>query len=572
MTRNKDTVAALIFVALTLIIVFPGWQRFTSGFMCDWGDGLQNVWNLWWMHRAILIDHSWPWRTDMLWRPYGGIGLYTHSLNPFNGIIATPLLGFLKLNVVYNLIVLHTYVLGGWFAYWLGRRLTGSFWAGLAAGSIFAFSPYHYAHTIGHMQTLSLQFLPLYAMGLWGMATEPLRSRWPVIATVALVLATLCSWYYLLGCAILGILYLAWQFPFFLPGRRGALGSPNSKRIFVNYAVAHSAAALILSPVLIGMARATSHTNYIGTHSPLEFSADLAGFLIPGEISWLARWFEAAWKTFPGNMAENGYWIGIAPALLAMAALMWQRRAAAWWAFVAVAFAMLALGPRLHVFGHAYPAPLPYLAAEALLPPVRNAGIPVRFASIMYLGLAMLGAIGLREVFDRWAPASRHRAIIGVSATALIIIGYLPSHFSYIEFERPPEFYELMTSIKNEPGDFSILDAPMIGNTIGLYYQTLHERPLAMGYVSRTPRDYIDLIEPAPGLGFITRMRDQNDADADLAAFESHIRKLEIRYIFDYEIAYDDYLQSCTFLERIYSDPHFECWVVKDANSSEAPY
>ncbi|GAB4316543.1 MAG: hypothetical protein Kow0059_09070 [Candidatus Sumerlaeia bacterium] len=565
MNWKKDTLAFALFTLLTLMLVFPGWEKFKTGFMCDWGDGLQNAWNLWWVHRALFVDFVWPWHTDMLWRPFGGVNLYTHSLNPFNGFVAAPLLEIFPLHIVYNLIVLHTYVVGGWLAYWLGRKLTGSFWAGVAGGTIFSFSPYHFSHTLGHMQTLSLQFLPLYALGLWGMAAEPGRRRWPAAAGVALVLATLCSWYYLLSCAVLGASWFLGWFPFFLPGRRGLLAHPLEERrnVLLNFLAAHGGAAVVLSPVLIGMGRASLQKNYFGVHDPFEFSADLAGFFIPGGISRFGLAFEPLWSRFSGNLAENGYYLGVVPPVLAAVGAVREWKRARPWLAVVLLFSVLAMGPHLQVLGADTLIPLPYLVLAGVLPPLETAGIPVRFAGMMFVGLAVLGALGVRVIFDQLAPTSGRRALIGGAVVCLIVINYLPSSLNFVRFDRPDGFYALMNAIAVEQGDFCILDAPMVGNTIGLYYQTLHQRPLAMGYVSRTPRAYIERVEGLPGVGFITRLRDRAPLDEDLGGFEQALRELKVRYIFNYEIAYADYLRRCSFLDLVYSDPYFEAFRLK---------
>jgi hypothetical protein len=198
-----------------------------------------------------------------------------------------------------------------------------------------------------------------------------------------------------------------------------------------------------------------------------------------------------------------------------------------------------------------------------MLPPLGKAGLPVRFTAMMFVALAAMVAIGFRWLMDQWPCSFKLRTAAGMITVGLIVLNFLPGPMNYVEFDRPDDFFKVIEEIRTEEGDFNILNAPMIGNTIALYYQTLHERPLAMGYISRTPRAYIDKMQPAPGIGFITRMREQSEADDDLARFEEILTELNVRYIFNYDERNDAYLRGCGFLELIYTDPLFEAFRVR---------
>ncbi len=79
-------VAALIGTGLlTLVMTYPLIRRFTSAIPGDGFDGWQNYWNLWWVRQALLVEHTHPWFTDMLYAPVG-VSLLFHTLNLFNGL------------------------------------------------------------------------------------------------------------------------------------------------------------------------------------------------------------------------------------------------------------------------------------------------------------------------------------------------------------------------------------------------------------------------------------------------------------------------------------------------------
>src|SRR5579885_3150304 len=100
---------ALFWVGLPVAIYFifftfytwPWLPHFNHYFFTDYGDGLQNVWNIWWVNKSVTQLHQLPWHTDFLHYPYG-VTLLGQTLNPFNGFVAIPLLKILSLNQVYN--------------------------------------------------------------------------------------------------------------------------------------------------------------------------------------------------------------------------------------------------------------------------------------------------------------------------------------------------------------------------------------------------------------------------------------------------------------------------------------
>jgi len=86
--------------------------QFSTAFSFGGLDGYQNVWNLWWVNKAVRELHMLPWSTMYLHHP-GGTTLVGHTLNPFNGLIAIVLLPWLSMVQTYNTIVIFSFVSGG---------------------------------------------------------------------------------------------------------------------------------------------------------------------------------------------------------------------------------------------------------------------------------------------------------------------------------------------------------------------------------------------------------------------------------------------------------------------------
>ena len=237
------------YLLLTLGLTYPLVTQFGRAIPGDGFDGWQNYWNLWWIKTAVLEQHTHPWLTHLLYYPTG-VGLLFHTLNAFNGFITLPIQLAFGLLPAYNAAVLFSFTLGGLGAYLLARYILGSrssHLAAFAAGVIFTFSPFHIAHLLGHMQVISLEWIPFYALYLlktvqcgletrnWtleaGGATRftlhPPRPIWHngLLAALFLTLVALCDWYYVLYCLILTAVVVVWVLLRFALRRRAATES-----------------------------------------------------------------------------------------------------------------------------------------------------------------------------------------------------------------------------------------------------------------------------------------------------------------------------------------------------------
>ena len=216
------------YLLLTLGLTYPLVTQFGRAIPGDGFDGWQNYWNLWWIKTAVLEQHTHPWFTHLLYDPTG-VGLLFHTLNAFNGFITLPIQLAFGLLPAYNTAVLFSFTFGGLGAYLLARFVLGpgsSHPAAFAAGVIFTFSPFHIAHLLGHMQVISLEWIPFYALYLlkavkcgldWTEIAlrSTLHTRRPIwrnglLAAFFLVLVALCDWYYVLYCLILTAVVVVW--------------------------------------------------------------------------------------------------------------------------------------------------------------------------------------------------------------------------------------------------------------------------------------------------------------------------------------------------------------------------
>jgi hypothetical protein len=533
--RYRHHLLALVgYLALTLLMTYPLIREFSRAIPGDGFDGWQNVWNLWWVKRALLVDGSSPYFTRFVDYP-DGVHLYFHTLNIFNGLTFLPFTLSGGPLLAYNVAVLFSFVVGGYGTYLLALyvlRRTSPGAARAAAflgGVVFAFSPFHTAHLLGHMQLISLEWLPFYAFFAIKLIDQSakqqvnksanrqintssnqqintsadrqigespipnpqspisnLQSPIPnaLMAALFLVLVAACDWYYAFYMVLFTGLYLLW--------------TVWRQRIYLAPVLALTATGLIFllvtSPVLVPMVREALTADYMvpPPGSTERLSADLTAFLTPSELHPIWGDLAGRWAArFTASTSERTVFAGYSVLALAILSLVARWRLARFWGLSALVFGILALGPILHIggisrFGRVGPFPLPYALLHQTIPLLRISRSVSRFDVVVMLSLGVLAAIGLYWLLCRFQEAGYNRSVrwlATLAAVGLVGLEFWVAPYPMSVPETQPFHYWLA----QEPGSFSVLDIPLDWDRpANLLYQTVHERPTVSGYTSRT--------------------------------------------------------------------------------------
>jgi hypothetical protein len=468
---------AALYLACFILLTYPLITRFSTGCFCDSGDGLQNVWNLWWVNEAVTRLHQSPWSTTYLHYPFG-VSLLGHTLNPFNGFIAIPLLRLFSLTQTYNLIVVFSFVAGGVTTFLLAYHLIRSYLPALIAGFIFTFSSYHLAHVTAHLQLVALEWIPLFIL-LWYRLLTERRLLFAAGAAAALFLVILCDYYYFLYCCLAAALLLV----YWLVRNRHASPPVPWRSQLVPLAVFLGLAA-VSSGLLLGALLRLNHTDpLLGAHSPTGSPLDLLQLLIPGSTWRFGGLTRGYWSHLPVNL-ETHVNIGLAVLIAAAYALSRRKRPAlpgAWiWGLTGLIFAALALGPLLHVWGVAVdpPFPMPYTLLSDVVPVLRVGGVPARMMVMTLLCAAVLAAAGFDLLFRRGRSGRLAAAVL----LAALIVEDLPAPLTTTRLAVPG----YILALERAHGAGAVLDL-RDDPTHALYFQTLYQRPQALGYISRVP-------------------------------------------------------------------------------------
>jgi len=534
------------YTLLTLLLTDPIASRlFTE--VPGGGDAWQHIWNLWWVRESLLDLHTNPYHTDLLYYPQG-VNLYFHTLVLTAGLVGIPLqlLGF-NLIATYNLVILSSFVLAGYGAFLLCHYLTANPWASFVGGLVFTFSPYHFAHVYGHMNLVSLQWIPFYVLLLLKALDAPsvsnlaraepraaqtgLRERYRGLwfaagAGALLAVNAYTEWLYAIFLVILTGLLLAWRV--LVPAERQVLVERVGWRnLGLRIVVALGVFFLLVSPIFFPtLAEAGRGYAQQPPRETLVYSSDAVLAFTPSELHpvWGKSSQEFANRLAPytpmKHPSERVVFLGYTVLALAAYGLWrWRRRLSVlFWGFTALLTWLLSLGPILQIMGKSrftvfeVVVPLPYLLLYKL-PLFSIMRTPARLTVLTMLALGVLVAFALKALLEKFqvqGPKSESPALnlepgtlnsvlnwrsgLALALAALILFEFLSTPYPTV----PPGWgVPIYSRIAQEPGRFALLELPLRPFGDYMAYQTIHGKPIIGGYLSRQPPYALEQQEPS---------------------------------------------------------------------------
>jgi hypothetical protein len=554
------------YALLTILLTYPIVFRLSSHLLGDGGDTNVFVWNLWWIKKALTELHTNPFWTDYVFYPEG-VSLVFHSLVPFNGLLGIPLQAIAGIVPASNLIILLSFVLSGYGAYLLIRYLVADRLSAFVGGMIFSFCPYKFAHLLGHFDLVSTEWLPFYALALLKLTDESKRERIaPFRCMVFLLLIALCAHYYLFYALIFTALFAAYRI-------RTHGSQVFWERDCRKFATALGLFLIVFAPMLamagFDLLRGGADT-VRGWGGATGFQADLLSFITPSPLHpLLGPLVKPIASRFRGGLPEATVFAGYLPLGLGLFAVARLRSTEPWvrfWSLALLVFFILSLGPFPRILGKSIKLiPLPYWLIM-LTPVLNNLRVPSRFDIMVMLSLAILAAFSCRWLLGKLLSRVARMGI------CFFIVGAITFEYMAIPFPTfkasAPRIYE---QIARTPGEFTVLEIP-VGRTSGLtkgvgafppsflFYQTVHEKKLVGGYLSRAPEAKMLALASRPFLRRILELQGEyfpSSAPADQPARTplEDLAALQIRYViihppFDHS-PIRDYVETTLPVEKI---------------------
>ncbi len=286
----------------------------------------------------------------------------------------------------------------------------------------------------------------------------------------------LCDYYYFLYVLIVALIIFIWHIKknkdiFFI-----------FKKKFLLPLSAFTIGLFVSSlPVVIAFVLFATKNNIMGTHDSKLFSLDLLAPLIPGGHWRFAEWTSFYWMKLPGNFNESSVHLGISVIFVLLYVIFKrkkvQMKSLGLWFLTLTVFLIMSLGPVLRIWGKEITGfILPYSLFELIFPFFRIAGIPVRMMVIVILCASLIFAAGFKHIVQ---SSSKKRYLIAV-LLLLLCFEYLPRPLLKSKVEIPP----YVKVLKDLPDKRGVIDMVSTA-TFALYFQTIHEKPLAFGYFAR---------------------------------------------------------------------------------------
>lgn len=472
MARLKAASAAL--AACVLLTVAQTWPLASNpGYhsRVDTGDYNLNVWAVDWVARTLPTDPLHLFDAN-IFHPQRLTLAYSEPLI-LQGVLAMPAtwLGASPI-LSLNLVLLAGLALSAWAMAWLIARDTGSWMAGLVAGSAVAFNA-HNLMRLPHIQALHLELVPIVFLAIDRLLTTR-RMKWAVVLGAGVALQVTASIYLLIFTAWAAVCAWLARMPEWRARLRETLGWT---------AVAAVVCAGLLAPVLwpywelsrtAGMTRtlaettqcAAGWTDYLYTGSRLHFDW------------WSVRFRQSADANFPGVLVTT----------LALAGLVlggYRDPRTRMWLGVVIGSVVLSVLPNLPGFAWLHE----HVSAAGAIRCYSRAG------QMALVGMAALAGYGAGALLAAAAGSAPRALAVGVLLLAAVNLEATRAPMWYSPFRGIPPIYD---RLRDEPGAV-VIEMPfysgrsIFGNSRYLVAATRHRKPLVNGYSGFEPRGYNDL-------------------------------------------------------------------------------
>lgn len=508
------------YAIFTLLLLYSLPYDLTSRIPGDGFDGYENLWNLWWVKYSLTQLHTNPYITNYVYYP-NGQELYFHTLSPLGGLLTIPFQDSLGLFFSYNLLTILAYSSGGVGAYHLAKYFTKDESSSYLAGIIFAFSPYHLAHTLGHLNLISFEGIPFYALFLFRLKDER-RYRNSLYAAISLLITTfLGDFQYTFMLFIFTAFFII--FGIFLD-RQSILNRKFAVRIILVPLIFILAAGMIFVPLAVAIMNNKYGYAQQSITDIETLSGDLVGFVVPNPENPLFHdYSQRIITTFVNFGAENRIFIGYTVLAALVYAISKNRKESKIWLLLTGTFLTFSLGPVLHVMGQTtftvftVNVPLPELIIHYLSGRIFRA--PSRFAVLSSLGLGVLFAISFKKITDSNKMVNKYKilkSLLVVLLVFLILAEYNMGSYPMSYSPHVPEIYYQLGKMKEK---FAVLDLP-VNPTLAdwggmyMYYSTVSKKPIVEGYLSRTESRNIDMLYSIPLVVLADDLL-KNDLDMD---------------------------------------------------------
>jgi hypothetical protein len=237
-------------------------------------------------------------------------------------------------------------------------------------------------------------------------------------------------------------------------------------------------------------------------------SVEPLALLVPGDMF---ASYQGAQAWLPDTV-RGASWLGVAPWLLAAAALVFvrprrgsspeERRLVLRFAALAAVSAVLMLGPQLIWLDRPMKVPLPYLLVYYAIPGAGGMRTPYRYFLPLLLSLSVLAGFAVARAQQAWRERHPCRlAACGLGLAALLAVDYAVRDEPGVALPPAGHFPPVYAYLSEGQRDRPVLELPAYwGQQFEYqYYQSAHWRPLVNGQTGSYPPAALQLVQRTAG-------------------------------------------------------------------------
>ncbi len=507
---SRVTLAGAFFTVLTLAKTYPLIRHFGTHLPGDLGDPLLVTWILAWNVHALTTD---PWNmfNANIFYPVQNTLAFSEHMIAVVPFFAPTYLATGNPIFAYNTVFLLSFIFCGMTMFLLVHYWTGSFWASLLSGCLFAFAPIRFT-MVSHLQLYNFYWTPLAFIFL----DKFVRTQyWADLTYFAIF-----YWLQMLSSIYLGWLVTIASGIYLLYSTICIKRDLFSRTMILRYVTFIVLSALILLPFHLpyfSVRHQWGFTRYLQDYAFYAADPLLSYFSPPhlfneAYLSLVRAYFPSL--AYPRNhmMLFPGFVTGILVLACSLPSVssspVGKTRQLTWlFGLVCLVSFLFSLGPFLVILGKHTAMPLPFLLFYYLAPAFQAVRVPARFALMVVLAASVLAGLGflkaghlLRAIWPvkLVSPPMRHGLFalfwIGVF---LLELGFKPLPLEGVPTgDRVPEVYRWLAARQ--------LNGPIVEVPLGrdfydalqyqyVYASTYHWLPIVNGVSGHTPPPYDDL-------------------------------------------------------------------------------
>ncbi|MGC8687253.1 MAG: hypothetical protein ACP5RM_00955 [Candidatus Micrarchaeia archaeon] len=498
--KSEYSLLVLAYLLVALLFFYPALFNASMVVPGAGGDAYQSAWELWWVPFSIFTLHSSVYSSSFIYFPVGA-NLATQTLAPLAGLIMYPF-QLISLQFELNLIFLLGFVLSGFFMYLLAYHITKSKEGSFVAGLIYSFAPMHVAQSFGHLQWISIEFLPMLILLLIKMRDSHGNNvyKYAILSGIDLVFVTFFGD---IEQGILAFLILAIAMVYYILvsrkeilSRRIVFGAITTLGAFVIFGLPFiiPIASFVISGGLSGV-NMQSGISYNELYSP-----DLLAFFVPSYMNPVLKGVSSGFNyIYASDPTERVAYIGYTVMALAIFGAYSDRKNGfkntRFIIIAALFFLLLSYGPYLQVSGSITKIPGIYYALH-FVPLLNSFREPGRFGIATALFLALLASFGIARIKEITKKNNFYAVFALIVLLVIVEYNAMPVQHSlrseYTAMMMPLAYKQ----IGNISGNFSVLVLPALPNYfstapalypgMAMFYQTAMKKPIVGGYTTRT--------------------------------------------------------------------------------------